>query len=378
MSSLLEQASLVVTPNGTKASKLYSVKPTDGSGDMTVVRSTTATRVNSSGLIESSAINVPRLDYTGSTCPSILVEPQRTNIALWSDMFENSTWSKASGVIVTANVEISPDGTLTADYIQFGASNSFVNQTTTLNIGVVATGSFYIKGTNGETIQMSVGGVDVLFTLNGNWQRIEATRTSISNNFNINTFGSSTARNIYLWGAQLEVGANATSYIPTVASTVTRNADVISKTGISDLIGQTEGTIFAEVNFTASNLSDRTIVNLSDNTTANWIFIRTSATVPNGIRFRIANGGALQFDYNSSAISTGVHKLCLSYKLNNISAYIDGVKVSSSTTATIPATSKINIGCMHDNLLQFNDRIKSALLFKTQLTDQECINLTTI
>ena len=186
---------------------------------------------------------------------------------------------------------------------------------------------------------------------------------------------------VYVFGAQLEAGSNATSYIPTTTASVTRNADVISKTGISSLIGQTEGTIFAEVNFTASNLSDRTIVNLSDNTTANLIFIGTSATVPNGIRFRIANGGALQFDYNSSAISTGVHKLCLSYKLNNISAYIDGVKVSSSTTATIPATSKINIGCMHDNLFndrRFNDRIKSALLFKTQLTDQECINLTTI
>ena len=70
--SLLDTASLIVTPNGYKASKLYSVKPTDASGDMTVVRATTATRVNSAGLIESVAINVPRLDYTGGGCPSIL------------------------------------------------------------------------------------------------------------------------------------------------------------------------------------------------------------------------------------------------------------------------------------------------------------------
>jgi hypothetical protein len=61
---------------------LYSIKPTSGLGDMTVVRATTATRVNSAGLIESVAINVPRLDYTDSTCPSLLVEPQRTNLAL--------------------------------------------------------------------------------------------------------------------------------------------------------------------------------------------------------------------------------------------------------------------------------------------------------
>jgi hypothetical protein len=64
--SLFESASLVVTPNGTKASKLYAIKPTDGSGDLSVTRATTATRVNSSGLIESVANNVPRLDYSNS------------------------------------------------------------------------------------------------------------------------------------------------------------------------------------------------------------------------------------------------------------------------------------------------------------------------
>jgi hypothetical protein len=67
--ALFDDASLVVTPNGYKAGTLYSIKPTSGAGDMTVVRATTATRVNSAGLIESVAINVPRLDYTDSTCP---------------------------------------------------------------------------------------------------------------------------------------------------------------------------------------------------------------------------------------------------------------------------------------------------------------------
>jgi hypothetical protein len=74
--SLFESASLVVTPNGIKASKLYAIKPTDGSGDLSVVRATSATRVDANGLIESVATNVPRLDYTNGSCPSILVEPQ--------------------------------------------------------------------------------------------------------------------------------------------------------------------------------------------------------------------------------------------------------------------------------------------------------------
>jgi len=84
--SLLTQASLVLTPNAVKASKLYSIIPSNGNGDMDVVRATTATRVNSLGLIESVASNVPRLNYDGS-CPSILVEPQETNLLL------NSVWA---------------------------------------------------------------------------------------------------------------------------------------------------------------------------------------------------------------------------------------------------------------------------------------------
>ena len=114
--SLFESASLVVTPNGTKASKLYAIKPTDGSGDLSVTRATTATRVNSAGLIESVASNVPRLDYTNSTCPSILVEPQRTNISLRSQEFDNAYWVPQN-VTLTTNNTISPNGTLDADAV---------------------------------------------------------------------------------------------------------------------------------------------------------------------------------------------------------------------------------------------------------------------
>ena len=90
--SFFDDASLVLTPNGYKASKLYSIKPTSGLGDMTVVRATTATRVNSAGVIESVAINVPRLDYPPlGGCPSILVEPLRTNLVFPSATLTTQT-----------------------------------------------------------------------------------------------------------------------------------------------------------------------------------------------------------------------------------------------------------------------------------------------
>ena len=112
--ALFDDASLVVTPNGYKAGTLYSIKPTSGAGDMTVVRATTATRVNSAGLIESVANNVPRLDYSNGSCPSLLVEPQRTNLALYSEQFDNAYWTKYEATI-TANATTSPDGNTTAD-----------------------------------------------------------------------------------------------------------------------------------------------------------------------------------------------------------------------------------------------------------------------
>jgi hypothetical protein len=91
--ALLNSASLVVTPNGYKAGTLYSVIPNTTLGDMTVVRATTATRVNSAGLIESVANNVPRLDYLNASCPSLLLEPQRTNLQVYSEDFSNPAWT---------------------------------------------------------------------------------------------------------------------------------------------------------------------------------------------------------------------------------------------------------------------------------------------
>jgi hypothetical protein len=112
--TLLSKASFLVTPNGYKASKLYAAIPTNGDGDMTVTRATTATRVDENDLVSSVASNVPRIDYTGGGCPSILLEPQRTNIVLRSEEFDNVSFVKNLSS-VTPNNTTAPDGTLTAD-----------------------------------------------------------------------------------------------------------------------------------------------------------------------------------------------------------------------------------------------------------------------
>ena len=152
--SLLNNASLVITPNAYKSGKLYAVKPTDGSGDLTVARASTKTRVNPSQLIETIGTNVPSIDYTGGGCPSILVEPQRTNLLTYSEQFNNSIWSKLTSgngslPVVTSDYSNSPDGNLTMDRIQLslnggtsGSDLSYISRNISTSS---ATFSFYAK-----------------------------------------------------------------------------------------------------------------------------------------------------------------------------------------------------------------------------------------
>jgi len=106
--------SLLLIPDRYKSGVLYSQLPESGAGDIDFTRASAATRVNASGLIESVASGVPRLDYTGGGCPSLLLEPQRTNLVTWSEDFTNADWNKVDSS-VSGNVAISPDGTTNAD-----------------------------------------------------------------------------------------------------------------------------------------------------------------------------------------------------------------------------------------------------------------------
>ena len=347
-------------------------------------------------------LDVPRLDYTNSSCPSILIEPQRTNLVLRSEEFDNAYWVKAQGGIalapvVTANVETAPNGTTSADRIVFslngGTSSSDISQLESAlftSVSITRTQSFYIKTTDGTTKAFSFvspTGVATTITVTSSYQRFTYTTTGI----NAGTIrlrlrgsasgeGTATTASIAIWGAQFEDGSNATSYIPTVASTVTRNADVISKTGISSLIGQTEGTIYAEIKVNKLlGTASRYIFHISDGTANNRIYIAFSGASSNVIRARIFNGGTLQCSINSSTITaTGTYKLAMAYKNNDIVFYINGVQIGTDTSATIPTCSRVDLGHNYTGASQLNDAITNANIWKTRLTNTELATLTTI
>jgi hypothetical protein len=412
--SLLEQASLVVTPNGYKASKLYSVIPSTGTGDMNVVRATTATRINSAGLIESVANNVPRLDYLNSTCPSVLVEPQRTNVQTYSEDFSNAIYIKI-GATVSTNSIASPDGTTTADKLVEDTSTG-LHAVDILNPPVTLadyTVSVFVKAGERNKFQISevftVGG-NVTFDLvagtftttspakNGKienygngwwkcsatWPNLTGANTqvlfSILNNSGSSSYAGDGTSGLYLWGAQIELGSYSTSYIPTTTASVTRNADVISKTGISSLIGQTEGTIYAEIKVNKLiGIASRYIFHISDGTINNRIYMAFSGASSNVLRGRIFNGGTLQCSIDTSTITTtGTYKLALAYKNNDIVFYVNGVQIGVDTSATIPTCSRVDIGQNYAGASQLSDNVLLSTLFKTRLTNGELATLTTL
>jgi hypothetical protein len=406
--SLFDSASLVVTPNGTKASKLYAIKPTDGSGDLSVTRATTATRVNSSGLIESVATNVPRLDYTNGTCPSILVEPQRTNLLTYSEQFDNAAWNKQNCTI-TANTLNSPNGTNTADSLiassgtatakglylseSTSAPKSFSffakkgNRDWAVLLGYNGNNNVWFNISNGTIGTIGSNFINAKIENYGNgWYRCSATLNSsvavlpniglyVSDSDNsLSCTGDGTTASLYIWGAQLEVGSYATSYIPTVASTVTRNADVISKTGISSLIGQTEGTMFFDLKTIANNDFKRLSIN--GGSYVNSIFFDFDNS--NSLYAKVFNGGSAVATLIASGVNiANRNKIAIAYKNNDFSFYVNGVQVGSQTSGTVPSGLANYEFSLAGNQI-FEGNINTSALWKTRLTNAELATLTTI
>jgi hypothetical protein len=377
--------------------------------DITASRATTATRVNPQGLIEEVASGIARIDYSTGEA-ALLVEPQRTNAARWSEQFEDVLWQKIASNI-TANSTTSPSGNLNADKFFCDTSNTDhrIRLGSSIAAGSTVTFSCYAKkaefkyfrlgtnsgGTNsvlfdlesGTVVSSSGGAIGSIVALQNGWYRCITTAIVgtvldsyiLDNSLNQVYLGDGTS-GVYIWGAQLESGSYATSYIPTTSTSVTRNADVTSKTGVSSLIGQTEGTIYAEIKVSKLlGAVSRYIFHLSDGTANNRIYMAFSGASSNILRGRIFSGGTLQCTIDSSTItSNGTYKLALAYKNNDITFYINGVQIGVNTSATIPTGSRVDVGNNYAGASQFSDGISAASIRGTRLTNTQLATLTTL
>ena len=413
------EPSLAVTPNAKEVGKLFSIIPTDGSGDLDVVRATTATYVGSDGLIKTALANEVRFDYSNSSCPSILVEPQRTNLALYSEQFDNAAWTtNGLNVTVSSNSTTAPDGTNSADSILTTTTNGlhYVQQRTgSATAGTTYTMSVYVKKLGYDycrietsntatayaifrfsTKELTIGGGQVVANsgkvteMSDGWFRIQMSilpAASVTwrwwveclNDIGSQSFVGEVTKGLYVWGFQFEVGSYATSYIPTVASTVTRNADAISKTGISSLINSEEGCFFVEANslinggvfrqFALSNGTDNSRLTIGWSSIVNTLLIRMDVAGVN-----VVNNNITSFNQTSN------NKILIKWGGGNLKTFINGVERLSLTSLTMP-TANLFTKLGFDRGVSatfFEGNVKSVLVFPTQLTDVQCIALTTL
>ena len=434
--------SLLIVPARFKTGKLYTQIATTSagvvlasSGDFNVTRATTATRFNSAGLIESVASGVPRLDYytSGGTagCPALLVEPSAANGILNS---ENTATSWNLGATLTSGyvdvIGVSGNNiTIAVSGSSIGSDAGVlrrVSNNVALASGSTYTLSFFLKKTGAHTIAGyyavitggAAGDLGAGFNVSGSFssgqiyntagttnriRRVEPWGTDVyrcSETFTMTASGTLTqlglgpttsvsnashpavGLGIAFAAPQIELGSIPTSFIPTTAAAVTRNADVINLSGaVSGCIGQTDGTVYFEVEVT-DEARDKWICTLDSAATS---YIQIAIAANRTILVSSLNAGSTVISsLISSALSVGYHKVAFAYNTaaSGCIMYIDGaqnpVAVRTVTGSGLPALNNFSLGnfrtSVSDNL---KARIRAAALYTTRLTNAELAALTT-
>ena len=340
--------------------------------------------------------NVPRLDYLGSTCGKLLLEPQRTNSAQYSEQTDNAYWIKFQATI-TANQATSPDGTMSADRITTTGADSVIYRTG-MTAGAL---SFFIKAETlsaGSRFYIAVDGVGsatwsqngTLFAVTGGtatnavdynngWYRCNFNVTSGAV-INYGLTNAAVGNTAFIWGIQNEASATyATSLIPTLAASATRGADAALTASVPSLIGQTEGTFFIDFNridsfansvFIISNIAGTTV-----NSYHNSIYFYQQANGTLVVDGFVSN--VQQFGFINSGLSVGNHKMAIAYKANDFVLYVDGVQVGTDVSGSVPAMNFLTIASAGDVPIN-NQKVSQVLLFKTRLTNAELAELTTL
>ena len=382
---------LALTPSGYKAEKVYSVLPSDGSGDFTFDRANgLATRINKDGLVEEVANDTPRLDYLNSTCPNLLLEAERTNNIRYSEDTTAADWTDPLNEWSSvSNTETSPSGELTADVIDLTASdNSSLIRVTNMSLaaGVYAV-SFWIKdlegGLTSGTIDLGDEGngdtTPSISTVSNQWVRVERiiTITSTKTFVDIQLNFTGASNKVSIWGLQVELGLIKSSYIPTNSSTVTRFKDICKDAGNAALFNVSELSLFIDVNNFKPTGSFSYIV-LTDGQSFPINMIRLEYT-QNSILIRSYDNGIIKLSYNiTSVVPNERNKLLLTISTARTKVYFNGVLKSATFGGDIP------LGL---NSLSFTNRTKTGGYFEGKvyetrvydrvLTEAEAIKLTT-
>jgi hypothetical protein len=331
----------------------------------------------------------------GPRVPMILVEPSATNLLTYSEDFSNSAWTEYEGgtgvaPTVTPDFGTSPDGTVSASRIQFnkGSGTGYTNMSVVYGSAATSSGattskSVYLKSNTTEAYEIvlyevtDASGSNVKkITVTPDWQRfdvygaIAATTTGIVIGLReINVTGLSNTADILVWGAQVETGSVATSYIPTSggdAAARTRAADDLTITGsaFSDFYNQSEGTVYFEGTSKGIESAPR-LFSFSDGSTNNRIRI----DIKDGINIRTAivvSNITVAGQTVSFTTASSLFRVALSFKVDDLECNLNGVSIVNKTPASLPPVSEMHIGSNHGGSSNYlGGRIKRLIYWPT-------------
>ena len=349
----------------------------------------TGAQAQRAGILE----DMPRLDYSGgASCPSLLLEPQRTNLFDQSEYIHG--WFNAGGTSSQNSTDsTSPEGlynsaVLDASSVRYrsfsisSSANSYSvyakaksGSILGLRIDTPATKTTNFDLSDGTIQSTGSGHTASIEAVGDGWYRCIISFTDSIVNAVLQTTSSGS---VYVWGAQLELGSYPTSYIPCMGTSQTRSLDSCLATSVSDLIGQTQGTMFVDV--TINNISGQTndpipISLKGSGSTNSYIALYDDGRVQ-AVHYGF---GSIQANINLGfyGLTNGRHKFAFVYSDNDFKLYIDGALAGVDTTGLVDAQSDVYLGYYNTS---FNGAIKNhqSLIFPTALTDSECIALTTL
>jgi len=334
--------------------------------------------------------DMPRLDYSGS-CPSLLLEPQRSNILAYSEgMFDSSNFNQINGIAVTGQ-QTDLNGTNTAvklsNFVQSSARLDYNTAVAAVD-GKTYTYSAYYKGSGDIRINVStstgVGGAgEKTITLTDEWVRHSITTTFSSPTGNVKSHLAitRTANNdaeVYMCFAQIEEGSYPTSYIPTYGTSQTRSDDDMNEQ-LSGLTSLEQGTFCIDFDRGLTTATTR-------DGSSDGFFYRATSSFPSANAIEIAsepNGNVrlairtpvvfLGSVYQNNTLSR--YKMLVKWNGSEVKAFVNGSQTYSSATKWGEMTSPLEyIGYNAD----FRKSVNQLLTFPTALTDSECIALTTL
>jgi len=403
--------------NGTSGVYLWGAQLEQRSSVTAYTATTSQAITNYIPVLQTASAGQARFDHNPTTGESLglLIEEARTNLLTYSNDLSNAAWAKDS-CTVSSNVVIAPDGTLTGDKIvsasataQTGVGGSSVTVTAADH-----TATFFVKQSEAQFVQIlwtsslstNYANFDILngtvtagtytsasITLVGNgWYRISITSTLSAATgrpylWLINSGASARSASytgngwngIYVWGGQLEAGSFATSYIPTVASTVTRNADAASMTGtnFSSWFGNGEGTVYTEfAKFGVKAYGY--LYSISNGATNEEISLNfdSAGTI---LYARIYSGGGYQMQatLTSSVTDNVFYRNSFGFEVNNSAASWNAGAVVTDSVCTIPNCNALVLAASAAGSDIQSCRIKKFAFYPQRVSNTNLVALTT-